>query len=211
MRKAGEKSACTAGAGVGRHGRCQQHRGQRRRDHRAPDQHHHPEAVAAKCRLLYHPSHGMRGSSREHNKSAGGNRVVNYHMYVPSPKMKFVGLDDFLKKYQARAPAAGTDLLGFYQPPFAYAALQVLEQAINATKSFDDGKLSDYIHANAFDTVVGKIRFNELGEWAKPGVLMIQFQNIQGSGLDQYQQPGKQVILYPPEYRDGELISPFAK
>ena len=40
---------------------------------------------------------------------------------------------------------------------------------------------------------------------------MIQFQNIQGSGLDQYQQPGKQVILYPPEYRDGELIAPFAK
>ena len=37
------------------------------------------------------------------------------------------------------------------------------------------------------------------------------FQNIQGSGLDQYQQPGKQVILYPPEYRDGELMAPFAK
>jgi branched-chain amino acid transport system substrate-binding protein len=139
------------------------------------------------------------------------NRVVNYHMYVPSPKMKFAGLDGFLKKYQARAPAAGTDTLGFYQPPFAYAALQVLEQAINATRSFDDGKLSDYIHASEFDTVVGKIRFNELGEWAKPGVLMIQFQNIQGSGLDQYQQPGKQVILYPPEYRDGELMAPFAK
>jgi branched-chain amino acid transport system substrate-binding protein len=89
--------------------------------------------------------------------------------------------------------------------------MQVLEQAINATRSFDDGKLSDYIHANEFDTVVGKIRFNELGEWAKPGVLMIQFQNIQGSGLDQYQQPGKQVILYPPEYRDGDLMAPFAK
>jgi branched-chain amino acid transport system substrate-binding protein len=139
------------------------------------------------------------------------NRVVNYHMYVPSPKMKFAGLDGFLKTYQSRAPAAGTDTLGFYQPPFAYAAMQVLEQAINATRSFDDGKLSDYIHANEFDTVVGKIRFNELGEWAKPGVLMIQFQNIQGSGLDQYQQPGRQVILYPPEYRDGELMAPFAK
>jgi len=139
------------------------------------------------------------------------NRVVNYHLYVPSPKMSFPGTDEFLKKYQARAPAAGTDQLGFYQPPFAYAALQVLEQAVTATGSLDDGKLADYIHANAFDTIVGKIRFNELGEWATPGVLLVQFQNIQGSGLEQYQKPGKQVILYPPQYRDGDLIAPFAK
>ena len=55
------------------------------------------------------------------------------------------------------------------------------------------------------------VRFNELGEWATPQVLMIQFQNIQGPGLDQYQQPGKQVILYPPQYKDGDLMAPFAK
>jgi branched-chain amino acid transport system substrate-binding protein len=139
------------------------------------------------------------------------NRVVNYHLYVPSPKMQFPGIDEFLKKYQARAGAAGTDPLGFYQPPFAYAAMQVLEQAVTATKSLDDDKLATYIHASEFSTIVGKIRFNELGEWATPGVLLIQFQNIQGSGLDQYHLPGKQVILYPPQYRDGELQAPFAK
>src|SRR4051812_19160085 len=139
------------------------------------------------------------------------NRVVNYHLYVPSAKMKFPGIEDFLKKYQARAPSVGTDPLGFYQPPFAYAAMQVLEQAITATQSLDDGKLSDYIHATTFKTIVGDIRFNELGEWATPQVLMIQFQNIQGSGLEQYHGPGKQVILYPPQYKDGELMAPFAK
>ena len=139
------------------------------------------------------------------------NRVVNYHMYVPSPKMKFAGLDAFLKKYQARASAAGTDLLGFYQPPFAYAALQVLEQAINATRSFDDGRLSDYIHANEFDTVVGKIRFNELGEWATARPIVVQFQNVQGGGLEQYMTGRKQVIVYPPEFKDGNLEYPFTK
>jgi branched-chain amino acid transport system substrate-binding protein len=138
-------------------------------------------------------------------------RVVNYHLYVPSPTMKFPGIEEFLKTYQARAPQQGTDPLGFYQPPFAYAAMQVLEQAIKATGSLDDGKLADYIHKSAFNTIVGEIRFDEKGEWAKPRLLLVQFQNVDGNNLDQYRAPGKQVILYPPEYKDGELQQPFAK
>lgn len=139
------------------------------------------------------------------------NRVVNYHLYVPNPKMKFAGIDEFLTKYQARAPQQGTDPLGFYQPPFAYAAMQVLEQAITATKSLNDDKLSEYIHKTAFNTIVGEIRFNEIGECAKPQLLMVQFQNVQGNGLEQYLTGGKQVVLYPEKYRDGEVQYPFAK
>jgi branched-chain amino acid transport system substrate-binding protein len=89
--------------------------------------------------------------------------------------------------------------------------MQVLEQAIKATNTLDDGKLADYIHKNEFDTIVGKLRFDEKGEWAKPRLLMVQFQNIDGNNLDQYRTPGKQVILYPPEYKDGELQQPFSK
>jgi branched-chain amino acid transport system substrate-binding protein len=135
--------------------------------------------------------------------------VVNYHLYVPSPTMSFPGIEDFLKIYQARAPQQGTDPLGFYQPPFAYAAMQILEQAVKATGTLDDGKLADYIHKNEFDTIVGKIRFDARGEWATPRLLMIQYQNIQGNNLDQYRTSGKAVILYPPEYKDGELQHPF--
>ena len=133
------------------------------------------------------------------------NRVVNYHFFVPSPKMNFPGIEDFLKKYQAQAKDAGVDPLGFYQPPFAYAAMQVLEQAIKATGSLNDDKLADYIHDNTFNTIVGEIRFNELGEWAKARPIVVQFQNMQGSGLEQYMTGHKQVIVYPPEYKDGEL------
>lgn len=139
------------------------------------------------------------------------NRVVNYHLYVPSPTMKFPGIEDFLKTYQARAPAVGTDPLGFYQPPFAFAAMQVLEQAVKATGSLDDGKLADYIHKSAFNTIVGEIRFDAKGEWATPRLLMIQFQGVDGNNLDQYRTPGKEVILYPPEYKDGDLQQPFSK
>ena len=139
------------------------------------------------------------------------NRVVNYHFYVPSETMKFPGIEAFLKKFQAQAKDAGVDPLGFYQPPFAYAAMQVLEQAVKATGSLDDDKLADTIHRSEFDTIVGKIRFDALGEWATPRVLMVQFQNVQGSSLDQYLTGHKQVILYPPEYKDGALEQPFAK
>jgi branched-chain amino acid transport system substrate-binding protein len=138
-------------------------------------------------------------------------RVVNFHLYVPAPTMKFPGIDDFLKTYQARAAQQGTDPLGFYQPPFAYAAMQVLEQAVKATGSLDDGKLAGYIHKNAFDTIVGEIRFDEKGEWAKPRLLMVQYQNVDGSGLDQFRKSDKAVILYPPQYKDGNLAAPFAK
>ncbi len=138
-------------------------------------------------------------------------RVVNYHLYVPAPTMNFPGIEDFLKIYQARAAQQGTDPLGFYQPPFAYAAMQVIEQAVKATGTLDDGKLADYIHKSEFNTIVGNIRFDAKGEWAKARLLMIQYQNIDGNNLDQYRTPGKAVILYPPEYKDGTLQQPFSR
>jgi branched-chain amino acid transport system substrate-binding protein len=139
------------------------------------------------------------------------NRVVNYHFFVPSRTMNFPGIDEFLRKFQSQAKEAGVDPLGFYQPPFAYAAMQVLQQAITATGSLDDGKLAGYIHNTAFHTIVGEIKFNELGEWATARPIMVQFQNIQGSGLEQFMTGHKQVIVYPPAYRDGDLEYPFAR
>ena len=68
-----------------------------------------------------------------------------------------------------------------------------------------------YIHGNAFNTIVGEIKFNDLGEWANARAIMVQFQNIQGTGLDQYMTGHKQVIVYPAAYKDGELEQPFAK
>ena len=94
---------------------------------------------------------GMQYASLIGQLSEKLNRVVNYHFFVPSPKMSFPGIEDFLKKYQARAKDSGVDPLGFYQPPFAYAAMQILEQAIKATGTLDDDKLADYIQEHVQD------------------------------------------------------------
>ena len=127
--------------------------------------------------------------------------------------MNFPGIEGFLKKYQAQAKDAGTDPLGFYQPPFAYAAMQVLEQAIKATGSLDDDKLADYIHKNAFNTIVGEIRFNELGEWATARMLVVQFQNVQrqrARAVHDRQQAGHRVPAAVQGRRAGGAVREIA-
>jgi branched-chain amino acid transport system substrate-binding protein len=167
--------------------------------------------IGLKTQLFGGAMVGMQYASLITQLSEKLNRVVNYHFFVPSRKMSFPGIEDFLKNYQSQAKNAGVDPLGFYQPPFAYAAMQVLEQAVKATGGLNDDKLAEYIHKATFSTIVGEIKFNELGEWANARPIMVQFQNIQDTGLEQYMTGHKQVIVYPAEYKDGELEQPFAK
>jgi branched-chain amino acid transport system substrate-binding protein len=139
------------------------------------------------------------------------NGIVNYDFWVPEPTLKFPGIEEFLKKYQARAKEGGVDPLGHYLPPWAYAYVQVLGQAIEATKSLDQKKVAEYIRTNQFDTIVGKVKFGSNGEWATSRVLQVQFQNITGTDIDQFTKPGKRVVLYPEQWKSGTLIYPYAK
>jgi branched-chain amino acid transport system substrate-binding protein len=137
------------------------------------------------------------------------NNIVSYDLYVPEPSMNFPGIEQFLTRYRERANAAGVDPLGLYIPPFAYAQMQILEAAIKAVGSLDEAKLAEHMHKATFDTVVGKIAFAKNGEWAEPRLLLIQYQGIVGNEVEQFKQPGKQVVLYPPQYKSGELKVPF--
>ncbi len=139
------------------------------------------------------------------------NGIVNYDFWVPEPTLKFPGIEDFLQHYQARAVSAGVDPLGYYLPPWAYAYLQVLAQAIEATKSLDQKIVADYIHKAEFTTIVGKVRFGSNGEWLQSRVLQIQFQGIETTRIEQFTQPGKRVVLYPEQYKSGTLIYPYSK
>jgi branched-chain amino acid transport system substrate-binding protein len=139
------------------------------------------------------------------------NGIVAYDVYAPEPTMKFPGIDDFLKRYQARAAGQGVDPLGHYIPPYAYAEMQILAQAINAVGSIDHAKIAAYIHATKFGTIVGDVKFADNGEWEKGRVLFVQYQNIKGNDISQFRQTGTQVILYPPELKSGNLIYPYAE
>src|SRR5438876_31130 len=137
------------------------------------------------------------------------NGVVNYEFYAPDLGGRFPFLDQFLAKYQARAAKEGVDPLGFYLPPYAYAMMQVLEQAITATKGLDQAKLAEYIHKNTFDTYVGKVGFAKNGEWAAPRVMMTQYHGITGNDVEQFKKPGRLTVLSPKEYKTGDLKAPY--
>src|SRR5207237_4143352 len=71
------------------------------------------------------------------------NGFVNYDFWLPVPKMMFPGVADLMQKYQTRASAEGFDLLGYYMAPQAYAQLQVLAEAVEATKGLNDDKIAE--------------------------------------------------------------------
>jgi branched-chain amino acid transport system substrate-binding protein len=139
------------------------------------------------------------------------NGWVNYDFWLPVPKMHFAGVDDLMKAYQGRAQAEGVDPLGFYMAPWAYAQLQVLQQAVEATKSLDDTKLAEHIRASTFKTVVGDVKFGPKGEWAQSRVLQVQFQNVKGNDVGQFKDVSTQVVLAPADYESGKLIYPYEK
>ncbi len=137
------------------------------------------------------------------------NGLTVYDYFLPWNKFATPEALEFLKVYQAKSAAAGVDLLGYYLPPFAYANMQVLQQAIEATKTLDQDKLADYIRTHAFKTIVGEIKFGLNGEWAKARVLAVQFQNIQGHDMDQFKDPKTEVTLWPADEKTGTLEYPY--
>jgi branched-chain amino acid transport system substrate-binding protein len=128
-------------------------------------------------------------------KAIGGAMVfINYELWLPVPKMQFPGVADLISRYQARAAVEGVDPLGYYMAPWAYARLQVLQQAVEATKSLSDAKLGHYIRRHSFTTVVGGVEFGANGEWAHSRVLQVQYQSL---------------VVAPAQYLSGALIYPY--
>lgn len=137
------------------------------------------------------------------------NGFVNYEYWAPAARLMFDGAEAFLDAYQARAPGAGADLLGHYAALLAYAQMQVLAQAVEATGGLDDDRLTAHTRNAVFDTVMGSVRFGSGGEWREPRVLQVQFQDIDGHDVQQFRSGSRQVVLWPPELAEGELRYPY--
>jgi branched-chain amino acid transport system substrate-binding protein len=157
---------------------------------------------------------GMIGPQNTAVKTTLGpllNGFVNYEYWQPVPKMIFPGVEQFLNTYQARAVDAGVDLLGHYMAPLAYAQMQVVAQAVEATGGFDDARLAAYARSTTFNTVMGAVRFGVNGEWAEPRVLQVQFRGISGHAVDQFQNGSRQIVVTPPNFTSGEVRFPYAE
>jgi branched-chain amino acid transport system substrate-binding protein len=152
---------------------------------------------------------GVQFTSIMENLGSLLNGVTNFNSWLPEPSMFFEGTKAFFEKYSPRAVAGKVDPLGYYLAPFGYAQGQLIEIAVNATKSFEQKPIADYLHKNEMQTIVGPISFSEDGERKESATLMAQFRGVVDKNIDQFRTVGKQVILYPEKLKSGELITPF--
>jgi branched-chain amino acid transport system substrate-binding protein len=165
--------------------------------------------MGLKVRLFGGPMVGLATASMKTQLGPLLNGIVLAEQWVPAPPLQFPGVMDFLQVYRTKARDAGVDPLGVFLPPFAYARMQVLEQAVNGAGTLDDGKVADYIRTHTFKTIVGDITFGQDGEWAESRMIWTQFRGIKNNDLAQFQDSSTEIVLLPKPFKSGELITPF--
>jgi branched-chain amino acid transport system substrate-binding protein len=138
------------------------------------------------------------------------NGIVNNEVYLPAPSLTFPGTLDVLAKYRTIAQAQGIDPVGWAYVPLAYAAGQVLSQAVEETKGLDQVKIAAYMHGHTFHTIVGDIAFGKDGEWAKSRVFFTQFQHVTSNSLDQFKDTSHEAVVWPDQYKSANMIYPYA-
>src|SRR5205823_1905490 len=152
---------------------------------------------------------GLQFASVMQNMGSLLNGVVNYNTWLPEPSMYFDGTKAFFETYAKRAAEAKVDPLGYYIAPYGYAMGQLVEAAVNATKSLDQKAIAKYLHENQHKTIVGPIAFSADGEWKETSALQAQFRGVVDKDIEQFRQSGKQAILIPERLKSGDLVTPF--
>ena len=116
----------------------------------------------------------------------------NFFMNMPgwNPAMKFPGVADLVQAHQAKYGKAAQATTG----P-AYAAVQILADAITRAGSLDRDKIRDAIAATNMMTVEGPVKFNADGTGQ---VITV---------INQWQD-GQQVLVWPPDQAVGKIAYP---
>jgi len=165
--------------------------------------------VGLKARMFGGAMVGLQSTAIKQQLGPLMNGVEDYDFWLPVKGFATPDALEFLKEYQPKAVEQHIDALGYYQPPFAYADLQVLQQAIEGTKSLDQQKIADYLRSHTFHTVVGDVKFGPNGEWAEPRTLAVQFRGVSGHDLEQFRGGNTEIVLWPPQYQTGTLQEPY--
>ena len=87
--------------------------------------------------------------------------------------------------------------------------MTLLEAITDPSKAISEQYAAFMLTTESGETVVGQIRFGKDGEWAKPRMVVTQWQNVTGNDLGQVTDLKKWVVVWPPEHKTGNLIYPF--
>jgi branched-chain amino acid transport system substrate-binding protein len=167
--------------------------------------------IGYKPKMLGGAMVGLQATAFKDKLKGKLNGVVNYETWVPSPKL-MAPAADFFKKYQARAASEGVDPLGYYLGGWGYAYFQVLQQAVEGSKSIDDAKLADYLHSHEFKTIMADVKFGKEGEWTQSGMLQVQYHDLtDAANLDTWRGMSYQTVVTPDNEKTGSVIYPYEK
>lgn len=166
--------------------------------------------VGLKARLVGGNMVGLQTTSIKTQLGPKLNGLVNYNFWLPTPATMYPGIADFLERYQAQAAKEGVDLLGYYLPPYAYAYLQVVGEAIKGAGTLDQDKLTAWIRAHDFHTIVGDVRFGPDGDWVEAKIVTEQFHDVAGNDVEQFRGGRVETLLAPVAVRTGVLLEPYA-
>lgn len=166
--------------------------------------------VGLKARLVGGGMVGLQTTSIKTQLGPKLNGLTNYNFWVPTPTTMNPEIQAFLDRYQVRAAKEGVDLLGYYLPPFAYAYLQVVGDAVKGAETLDQDKLTAYIHAHSFHTILGDIKFGKDGDWTDAKIVFEQFHDVKGNDVDQFRGGKAETILEPLSMRTGMLVEPYS-
>jgi branched-chain amino acid transport system substrate-binding protein len=166
--------------------------------------------IGLKARLVGGNMVGLQTTSIKTQLGPKLNGLVVYNFWVPTPATLNPEITAFLERYQAEAAKQGVDLLGYYLPPFAYAEMQVLGEAVKGAGTLDDNKLTAYLHAHTFHTILGDIAFGPDGDWKEAKIVFEQFHDVKGNDVDQFRGGRAETILEPASMRSGTLVAPYS-
>lgn len=110
---------------------------------------------------------------------------------VSWPSQGYTGLAELADAFKAR----GYDTLPTYAI-VGYAILQVIEQAVDGSKTLDQEKLKAYIHSHEFKTVAGNFHYQEDGT---PVFSEVVLQHIKG----------KNQVLWPKDAQTAAPVIPM--
>jgi branched-chain amino acid transport system substrate-binding protein len=128
-----------------------------------------------------YPAPGPMVKAPEANNALAATIFEEHAPFTNNP-----GAAEFVKAFNERAAKAGLPYTGVEtQAAASYSAWQVLEAAVNATKSLDDKVLADWLKKNKVDTIQGKLRFDGPSNYGDDLMRVKQVQN------------GKWVVVWP--------------
>ena len=105
------------------------------------------------------------------------------------PYLRYRGAADLSRLYRERASKAGMpDTTMETQAAASFSAWQVLEAAVQGTRSLDDRTLADWLKRNRVETIQGTLRFDGPNNY---GPDLVRIKQIQA---------GKWVIVWPSQF-----------